>query len=181
MRSAFLQALPALPAMNLKLTCAFWCSCEPYEVSVEGGGLFTTKLLDAFGGASTQLLYHGKVGLLMVPWRCVSVLRCCLGRRVFTVMFLKISGSMQVGPAVDRLVLPGEENTDPENDKELHVSTDILLVCLQLLCSCPASLGQAALTKTHNLHLQAASQVYPELWNPCTCCSSRLAATAEAV
>ncbi|CAL5219745.1 g1644 [Coccomyxa viridis] len=60
-------------------------SCEPYEVSVEGGGLFAAKLLDAFGGASMQLLNHGKVG-----------------------------------PAVDRLVLPGEENTDPENDKELH-------------------------------------------------------------
>jgi len=30
--------------------------------------------------------------------------------------------NVQVGPAVERLVLPGQEDTDPENDKEIHVS-----------------------------------------------------------
>ena len=29
---------------------------------------------------------------------------------------------MQVGPALHRLVLPGQEDGDPENDRELHVS-----------------------------------------------------------
>ena len=29
--------------------------------------------------------------------------------------------NVQVGPAVERLVLPGQEDTDPENDKEIHV------------------------------------------------------------
>ena len=29
---------------------------------------------------------------------------------------------VQVGPAVDRIVLPGEVDPDPENDRELHVS-----------------------------------------------------------
>ena len=30
--------------------------------------------------------------------------------------------NVQVGPAIERLVTPGQEDTDPENDKGIHVS-----------------------------------------------------------
>ena len=43
------------------MTCFNCCSREPYEITVEGGGLFTQKLLKVFGGIEAQLLYHGTV------------------------------------------------------------------------------------------------------------------------
>ena len=100
-----------------------WRSREPYEVHVEAGGLLTERLLHAFGGAGMQLLCHGKVHLLsLAPWlafQSSASAEGCMSR----VMPLNFSGGTQVGPAVDRLVLPGQEDSNPENDKELHVCT----------------------------------------------------------
>lgn len=36
--------------------------------------------------------------------------------------------NLQVGAPIERLVLPGGEDADPENDQELHVGTGVLSV-----------------------------------------------------